>query len=308
MRRTVNKRLSDLIYRLLYWMVRVTSRIPYGTGQRMGKLLGMTLGGLPVSRARIAFENLKMAFNGTMTEAEIRALNRRVVIHFAQMLFEVPHILAMNRENLDRYVVFENPENFLSALQKGKGVFTLTGHFGNWEIMSAAITLRYAPRGAVVVRPIDFEPADLLVNELRTRFGAEIIPKNRGMRRIIRSVRKNWGIGILLDQNVDWYEGVFVPFFGRPACTNKGLARMALKTGTPVIPIFSFRQDDGRYRITFGEEVPLLRTGDKTRDVEDNTAVFTRIIEKTIRKHPEQWFWFHRRWKTLPASPYPRRT
>jgi len=97
---------------------------------------------------------------------------------------------------------------------------------------------------------------------------------------------------------VDWYEGAFVNFLGRPACVNKGLAVLALKTRAPVIPFFSVRDEAGRYRIIIEKEVTLIRTGDKTRDVEDNTALFTNVIESYIRKYPHHWFWFHKRWKT----------
>jgi KDO2-lipid IV(A) lauroyltransferase len=163
--------------------------------------------------------------------------------------------------------------------------------------MCAAASLRVG-RLAVVARPLDFVPMDRVINGLRTRFGAVIIPHKTAARRILKSLRDNMLIGILLDQKVDWYEGAFVPFFGRWACTNKGLAVLALRTGAPVVPAFSVRQGDGRYRIIIEEEVELQRTGDHLRDVEDNTAHFTRIIERYIRKNPNQWFWFHKRWST----------
>jgi KDO2-lipid IV(A) lauroyltransferase len=217
------------------------------------------------------------------------------------MLFEVPHIMRLSPDNLSKYVVFEHEENLLRAFEKGKGVFLLTGHFGNWELMSAALAVRFGDiRGAVVARPIDFEPLDALVNALRSRFGTEIIMKQRGMRRVLGAVKENKGVGILLDQNVDWYDGVFVKFLGRWACTNKGLALLALRTGAPVIPIFPVRQKDGRYRIFIEPEVELVKTGDKTKDVEENTARFTHFIDRQVRAHPDQYFWFHRRWKTKP--------
>ena len=157
-----------------------------------------------------------------------------------------------------------------------------------------------------MARPIDFYPADRLIAELRSHFGTEIIPKHRGLRKILKAVQENRVVGILLDQNVAWYEGVFVPFFGKLACTNKGLALMAQKTKTPVIPAFSVREKDGRYRITFGEEVETMRMGDKIGDMEETTASYMRIIEAQIRMHPDHWFWFHRRWKTVNSCPLPK--
>ena len=106
----------------------------------------------------------------------------------------------------------------------------------------------------------------------------------------------------LLDQNVDWYDGEWVDFFGRPACTNKGLALLARATGTPVVPYYSFRAPDGKLDICFEPEIPLVKTGDKTMDTWHNTQNYTKALENIIRRHPEQWFWLHQRWKdqTLP--------
>lgn len=284
----------------MYGGVKLLSLIPIRIGQSIGRILGKALAGVLKRRVTSSLNNLRFIFGHTMSESELIALNGRIIAHFTQMLFEAPHILRLTRRNLDRYVVFENEEALTRALKKGKGVFVLTAHFGNWEFMSAATTLRLHAKNAVVVRPADFEPADRLLTTLRSRFGTEIIPKRRAMKKLLSAERENKVIGILLDQNVDWYEGVFVPFLGKPACTNKGLALVALRTGSPVIPIFSVRQPNGRYRIIFEDEVILKRTGDKIRDIEENTALFTRIIEKYVRRYPDHWFWFHKRWKTRP--------
>jgi len=139
-------------------------------------------------------------------------------------------------------------------------VFFLTAHLGNWEFLCAAGSLR-AGRLAVIARPADFKPLGRMITEIRTLFGTEVILKQKALRRVGSALRENKLIGILLDQNVDWYEGVYVPFFDRWACTNKGLALIALITGTPVVPAFPVRQKDGRYRIIFEKEVELRRTG-----------------------------------------------
>jgi len=301
----VRKLSSSAIYRLIFAIVRLMSFIPFRVGQVLGRSLGKLFVMLPMNRTRVSLENLRFAFGDHMEAGEIKRLNRQVVMHFGEMLFELPHILRLNRKNLDKYVVLENEENLLCAMKKGKGLFILTAHFGNWELMSVVINLCFAADGVVVARPIDFSPADRVITKLRSRFGAEIISKDRGMRNIIKAVRDNRAVGILLDQNVDWYSGVFVEFLGRQACVNKGLALMALRKGTPIIPAFSVRQRDGRYRIIFEKEVDLKRTGDRTKDIEENTAIFTGIIEKYIRQYPDHWFWFHKRWKTMFYCPLP---
>jgi Kdo2-lipid IVA lauroyltransferase/acyltransferase len=296
--------IDDLTYRVLVLSVWMLSTIPFRTGQRLGSLAGCLFSTLRFGRRRVAVNGLRTAFPD-LTDEEIEDLYRRVVSHFGRMIFEIPHILRLNRDNLNRYVVFEHPERLERALVKGKGVLVLTGHFGNWELMSAAISLRMKDRTAVVARPLDYEPADRVLRRIRTRFGTEIIPKTMGLRRMLKVLHANNGVGVLLDQNVDWYDGVFVPFLGRPACTNKGLALVALKTGSPVIPVFSVRRTDGRFSVMFGEEVPVRHTGDRTKDIEDATAEFTGVIEWYIRQYPDHWFWFHRRWKTRPFCEVP---
>ena len=291
-----------MIYRLIKTVVQLMSYIPLPVGQFAGEMLGAAIGLIPMDRATVSLDNIQKSFSMGIDDA--RRLNRKVLVHFGQMLFEIPHILRLSQGNIHRYVVFVNEENLLNALKRGKGGFILTGHFGNWELMAAAIAIRFGS-GAVVTRPIDFQPLDQFIDELRSRYGTEVIPKQRSMRKVMSTIKQNRIVGILLDQNVDWYEGVFVKFLGRWACTNKGLALMALKTGTPVIPAFSVRQGDGRYQIIFEKEVELIRSGNKTGDVEDNTALFTAIIEKYIRNYPDHWFWFHRRWKTRPYCTLP---
>jgi KDO2-lipid IV(A) lauroyltransferase len=267
-------------------------------------LLGRVVGIIPIQRNIIAFDNIQRCFGNFMEKSEIKNLYRRVLMHFGQMLFEIPHILRFNHGNLNKYVVFKGEDNLHKAIGKNKGVFFLTAHFGNWEFMVVAIAIRFGNLAAVARSP-NFPPFEKLLNNFRSRFGTEIIPKQKGMRKIFYALKEKKMIGMLMDQNVDWYQGVFVNFLGRQACSNKGLALMALRTQTPVIPCFSVRRKDGRYNIVFGEEQELIRTGDITKDIEENTALFTGIIEKQIEEYPDHWFWFHRRWKTLPYCTLP---
>jgi KDO2-lipid IV(A) lauroyltransferase len=285
-----------MLYRLIRTILLLMSYIPLPVARLKGKGLGTIAYLIPMSRKAVALENIRESFP-RLTEHEAKRLLRKVYRHFGQMFFEIPHVFRLTPHNLDKYVLFENQEHLIKAMSKKKGVFFLTAHFGNWELMSAAASVRFGNL-AVVARPADFAAMDHMLNELRSLFGTEIVPKQKSMRRLLTLVKENKLVGILLDQNVDWYEGAFVPFLGRWACANKGLALLALRTGTPVVPAFPVRRKDGLYRVVFEKEVELVRTGDKTRDVEDNTALFTGIIESYVRNYPDHWFWFHKRWKT----------
>ena len=301
----IKEYLLKIIYRLIYLVVRILSYIPFHICQLIGRTLGLLFDLIPMKRTDVSLDNLRYVFKGDLTENEIRRLNRRVLMHFGEMLFEIPHLFRLNSENLNNYVIFENQQNLLAALDKGKGVFALTAHLGNWELLNTASPLYFGMKTAAVARPIDFLPVERLFSDLRSRFGTDLIQKQRGIKRILKAIKDKSLVGILLDQSVDWYEGVFVEFMGRPACTNKALARLALKTGAPVVPAFCVKQPDGRYKIIFDEEVKIQISGDKTIDVEQNTALFTAIIEKHVREYPEQWFWFHRRWKVKNYCPLP---
>ena len=292
-------------YELLRLLVRALARMPRPVAGFLGRMAGTAAALAPVPRLRVALDNMRFCLGDELDEAALRRLYRRMFRHFGRMLFEVPYILNLDRTVPSDYVTFEGEEHLLEALGRGKGAFVLTAHFGNWELMSAAFTERYHG-GAIVARPVDFRPADRVLNELRGRYGGEIIPKQRGMRRILAALSEGKPVGILLDQNVDWYEGAFVPFLGRTACTNKGLALLALRTGAPVVPMFNVRRPDGGYRVVLEPPVELQVTGDKLRDVDDNTARFAEVISRWIRAYPDHWFWFHRRWKTRNHCPLPR--
>jgi Kdo2-lipid IVA lauroyltransferase/acyltransferase len=282
--------------RLIGSAMGLMSRLPFRRASPVGKALGLLAYLIPMKRKRVALENIRKSFP-IMTETEAMQLLSRVYIHFGRVFLEIPHILRLERENITDYVEFEGEENLEGALSKGKGAFILTAHFGNWELMCAAVSLQFG-KAAVIARPLDFAPMNSVINGMRSRFGAEVIPHKEAARPVIGALRERKMVGILLDQKEDWYQGAFVPFFGRWACTNIGLAVLALRTGVPVVPAFPVRQADGRYKIIFDKEVDLQRTGDKRRDVEDNTEIFTKIIEKYVRRYPEQWFWFHKRWNT----------
>jgi len=206
----------------------------------------------------------------------------------------------LNEENVSQYVFFEGGENFHRAREKGNGILFLTAHFGNWEWMAATFPIWFRCPCHVIVRPLDSRLLDGIVERLRTCTGNRTVPKEKSMGRILRLLRQGELVGVLLDQNVSWQEGVFVNFFGEPACTNTGLALLALKTGASVLPVFNFRQADGRYRVVIGPEIPVIWTGDKDTDVEKNTELFTSVIERYVREYPDYWFWLHQRWKTRP--------
>ena len=144
------------------------------------------------------------------------------------------------------------------------------------------------------------------MNDTRSRYGAKLIPSRRALLKIIKALRRGEAVAMLMDQNVDYYEGVWVDFFGHPACTSKAMAMIAMKTEAAVLPVFLYRQADG-FRAVFGQILtPAAYTEDQQKDIEARTAQYTKVIEEGIRAEPDQWFWVHQRWKTKTFSPWPR--
>jgi KDO2-lipid IV(A) lauroyltransferase len=244
----------------------------------------------------IAFHNLKQAFPEKDTNEIlniIKGVYRTMGIVTADF-FEIP---SLTRENIGNWVEVRGLDNCTRALEKNKGLLMFGAHFGNWELEAIVVSLILKPVD-VIYRPLDNPLLDNLVAQVRTATGNTPVPKERAMRQILRSIKNNGILGILIDQNVAWQEGVFVDFFGRPACTTDGLALLALHTEAPVIPAYIVRLENGKYRLIIGEEMKIIRTGKKSADILNNTQNFTKVIEDTVRKYPDQWLWVHHRWKT----------
>ena len=248
---------------------------------------------------RIAHRNLALAFP-EKNPKERKAIARSTFRNLGRVAAEFYFLPRLNEKNVGQYISLEGLENFHRAYDKGKGVLLLGAHFGNWEWMGASIPLQIHHPCHVIFRPLDNHFFDELVERLRIVTGNQTIPKEKAMGHILRLLKRGEVVGILLDQNMSWQEGVFVSFFGELACTNTGMALLALKTGAAVVPAFNIRERDGRYRVIIEPEVPLIRTGDKDLDVLKNTELFTQIIERYIRNYPDHWLWVHQRWKTRP--------
>jgi KDO2-lipid IV(A) lauroyltransferase len=244
----------------------------------------------------IAAHNLRRAFPEE-SDDEILRIARGVYRNMGTVAAEFFDIPRLTKENIGELVEAEGIEHCRRALEKGRGILFFGAHFGNWEIEAVAVSLLVKPLG-VIYRPLDSVFLDHLVLKVRSATGNIPIPKNRAMRAMLRHLKRNGMLGILIDQNVAWYEGVFVDYFGRPACTTDGLALLALHTEAPVLPGYMARLPDGRYRLVLGPEVEVVNTGDHEADLLANTQRFTRIIEETVRKYPDQWLWVHQRWKT----------
>jgi KDO2-lipid IV(A) lauroyltransferase len=269
--------------------------------RRAGALLGALAYALLPRLKSVGRQNLAMGLPELNTEQREQIL-RRLYRNLGWQLAEFCKMPTYTPENTAGFLRYDGLEHFLAAQQRGKGVLIVTGHLGAWELSSFYHSLMGHPM-SMVIRRLDNARVDAMVNHIRCLHGNQVLHKDDFARGLLLAMRQNRSVGILMDTNMTPPQGVFVPYFGNLACTASGLARVASKTDASVLPGFLlWHEMEGKYVLTFGERIDLIRTGDDEADVLANTARFTAAIEKYARAYPDQWLWVHRRWKTRPEG------
>jgi len=242
---------------------------------------------------RTAMRNLEIAYP-EKTPSERKAIADEVFRSIARLLTAFARFPQLNRENIHDWIRYDGLEHYAEAKKAGRGVLIATAHFGNWELSAFAHALMTEPMH-IMIRPLDNPALDRLVEQRRQLSGNHLIGKWDGARAVLRALQQNEAVGILIDQNTSLEEGVFVPFFGKPACANTAFVKIAARTGAAVIPGFAvWSEQERRYILRFYP--PIAITGDPTED----TKRLHAFLEIVIREHPGQWLWIHRRWKTRP--------
>ena len=286
---------------MLRTLVAMLGALPRPAARRMGAVIGMFTY-LFAKRLRLTgLRNLEIAYPLETSSRRSRLL-RSVYRNLGHQLAEFCRMARYDRDEASRWIEYDGLEHYLNAHQHGKGVLVLTGHLGAWELSSFYHSLVGYPMG-LVIRRLDNPLVDAFVNRIRCLHGNRVIHKDDFARGLISAMHQGQTVGILMDTNMTPPQGIFVPFFGQQACTASGLAKVALRTDATVLPGFLLWDDlKQRYQLSFGPRIELVRTGNTEADVLANTAAFTAVLERYIRKHPDQWLWMHRRWKTRPAG------
>jgi KDO2-lipid IV(A) lauroyltransferase len=294
-----------LEFAFAWTLLKAMGALPRPVARRAGATLGAIAWWTLPRLRRTGFRNLELAFPSLAPEERVRLL-RRLYRNLGWQLAEFCQLPGYTRENTKDLIRYEGLEHYLAARDKGKGVLIVTGHLGAWELSSFWHSLMGYPM-AMVIRRLDNPRVDRLVNGIRCLHGNRVLHKDDFARGLLSAMRQGETVGILMDTNMTPPQGVFVPFFGVEACTASGLARVALRTGAAVLPGFLvWEAAQQKYVLHFGEEIPLLRTGDDESDMVTNTAQFTAAIESFVRRFPDQWLWVHRRWKTRPPGEPPQ--
>jgi len=284
--------------------IKILGILPRPLARAFGIGLAWIVYVLHVRLRRVGMRNLALAFPEKTTQQRARIL-RQEFTSLGRQLAEVCQFPRYTPSNVDDVVVYDGLENFDGAFARKKGVLFLTAHFGGWELSAFTHSL-HGHWMHVVMRPMDNVYLNRMISTYRTMHGNKTVDKDNFVRGLLSAMKAGEVVGILMDTNMTLPQGIFVNFFGIPACTASGLARIALRTDAAVVPTFTIWDAEiGKYRLRFDPALELVRTGNLEADIRANTQKFTSIIEHYVRKYPEQWLWVHRRWKTRPEGEPP---
>lgn len=294
-----------LEYRLIRAVTATVGRLPSGAGDAavawLARLAYRPLG----IRREVVEANLRAAFPG-MDGRWIRSTAAAAYEHLGREAMSLLRLSRMEPAAVRLATDVEGLEAFRAALERGRGIVLVTGHLGNWEIGGAALATRGIPMDVVAQQQRN-PLFDRMIVSARERLGMCVIDRTRASRLALRSLRAGRVVAFVADQDAR-DSGVFVRFFGRAASTHRGPAVLAARAGSPIFLGTAIRCGRGRYRIRL-EEVPAPRTASAAEDdLTEWTARFTALLEEAIKQAPGQYFWHHRRWKTLPPEEQVRPT
>jgi KDO2-lipid IV(A) lauroyltransferase len=282
-----------------YWLIRsiagLARALPRGLGHRVFGALGLAAGRMLSRDRRTAVDNLAIAF------PEVPALLRAAMVramfkNLGRNAFDFVNLEGRGPEHFQRLVErVEGLEHFQRAYGEGRGVLGITGHIGCWELLPAY----FAAHGydiSVVGRRMRAEGLDRRLAEMRRSFGVESIDRDGSPRHLVETLRRGRALGVLIDQHTS-VAGIYVPFFGRPALTPTAVAKLALMTGSPIVPMAIFLGASGRHIVHVMPPLEVPAAGSRDEVIRALTERCSLAVEALIRIDPKQWVWFHRRWR-----------
>ncbi|MGH8851470.1 MAG: 4'-phosphopantetheinyl transferase superfamily protein [Casimicrobiaceae bacterium] len=273
-------------------------------------LAGRLLYRLLPLRRRVIVENLRRVFGAAVPDVEIVRLAQAHYAHLWRLAGELIRFRWLSAARKSALIRVDNVDALARALERGKGALVLTGHFGNFEVATIA-GLRHFPhmrgRFHFVRRAIRPRWLDALVTRRFRQGGFGVLGKRGSLDAILGRLEAGDLVVFPFDQHAGPPDGIAVDFFGEPAGTFKSLAILALATGAPVVPASSWREPDGSHILRFEEALPLIESDKVSEEIRCNTRAYNAMLEILVLRHPEQWFWVHRRWKLAPVSAAPPR-
>ena len=284
---------------MIYYLEKCLSFFCCLLPERVCEAVGRALGSLtwplvPAKRRKMATDNVVQCLGVSKQEAE--QIAKASWVRFGPMAFEVLRFPRF-KGRLNERVELEWLDEVKKLLALGRGVVFATSHCGNWELLGGALAEAGVPLVAVGMKQKE-SGSDRFITENRSLVGMHVTYKN-DVREMFRMLKEGWAIGLLMDQDVSARDGIVIDWFGRPTNFAQGPATLARHQGLPIIPIYITRLPDGRHRGIIHAPIPVSRTKDKKADILEATRAVGRVLEEHIRRHPEEWFWLHDRWKSV---------
>ncbi|MCD4790669.1 MAG: lysophospholipid acyltransferase family protein [Bacteroidales bacterium] len=270
---------------------------------KTGNILGSIAYLLDARHRRIARRNLRFAY----PEWPLDKINKLSIKTFQNMgitVLEICQMTCFSKEDILQKVRIKGKENLLNTIKSPKGLIMISAHIGNWEMGHLFVSIYIQKLLLVVVQnqPVFIE---LIIHKLRTSTGNTIISKKGAMIKLVRTLRKGKMIGLLIDQGTSRREGVDVTFFGHKTNATYAASLLAARYDCPVLPVYCIRESDAKLTVVVEPPLKLHKTDDMRSDLQTNTQIMTDSVEKIIRLYPEQWLWFHKRWKRHHPELYP---
>jgi len=290
--------LIRIVFFIFYFGLRV---MPVAMQAWLACRMGNMIYSSSAARRRLILSNLRMAFGDEKPEAELEDIARRSYQNIMMTAFEFVRFPLYSGADIVRMVDVEGEENMRDAVSRGKGVIVVSAHFGSWELLAARIHTLGFPMTAVG-RPQNDSMINDFIVKMRTSKGTRHIPRGVPMfDHITKLLGNNELVGLVSDQNAG-PKGIFVDFFGHPAATFKGPGLFAVTRGSALVPVFIVRTAYQKHTAYICPVVEIEPSGDAGRDLVAYTQAFTIVIEDFVRRHPDHWFWVHKRWKTPPPG------
>ena len=298
-RPTLSHRLE---YAALRGAVAGMERLGFGTAGRVGERIGR-LGYAPLKIRRAVVERQLAAAFPEKTPDEIARIARAAYGHLGRTAIETAVLPSYGAsEIIDLFEQVDGWDRVEERLALGRGLILVTGHLGNWELGGAYLAARGLPIDAVA-RHMNNPLFDRYLTRTRQQIGMTVVHDDQAVRRVPRSLRSGRAVAFLVDQGAIGLASAWVPFFGRYAKTPRGPAVFSLRLGTPMVFGVALRRPSGRYQLTF-EPIDATDTGNRDADVDRIVADYTSMLERWVRRAPEQYLWHHRRWKhQRPGTP-----
>lgn len=252
---------------------------------------------------RVAELNLDIAFLETKTKEEKKEIIKNAYKNLLWMLVDFIRNQGTRKQDILSKVDFINEEYIVKALQDKRKIIFVTAHYGNWELIPLSIAAKFTPL-SVVGRDLDSKVMNEILTANRVQFDVELLSKKGAMKGMVGSLLKDRPIGILVDQNTNDKEGVIVDFFGKKVRHTPSVALLAKKFNALIIPIFMNRNLKNKYELTFYKPFEFEDSGNKEDDIINCVQKQANITQEIISKRPDEWFWFHKRWKYTHENQY----